>query len=232
MKTKINEFWNKIPPHGQSLVELALFFPIIMMMLSGLIEFGFLLNDYLNLMDGPREGARLAVDMVPFLDGDDDKANPDFYDKVTKQVEYSVAPYVIAPEDDVVISLYGIRKNIVYKVYPTGASISLNGSDTHWYAGYYTYHNKFSPKISETIIQNKINGITTDTDILTDPDLRNGLVAVELFYAYKQKLALPWITVFVPDPIHLYMYAVSPLPGGAPPECPDADNPSCPTPVP
>jgi Flp pilus assembly protein TadG len=233
MKTKINEFWNKIPPHGQSLVELALFFPIILVMLSGLIEFGFLLNDYLNLMDGPREGARLAVDISPFVNGDDEQANDDFYKNIALQVTNSINPYVLDnTTDDVVISAYAIRYNIVTKTYPTGAAAAKNGpgpDDIHWYGGYYTLFNNFSPKVTETTIQSKLSDITYSGDaVLSKPDLRNGLVAVEMFYAYKQKLALPWITVFVPDPIHLHMYAISPLPGGAPPKCPDPLNVDCP----
>ena len=50
---------------GQSLVELALFLPILLIMLSGLVEFGFGLNQYINIVEATREGARFGVDGDP-----------------------------------------------------------------------------------------------------------------------------------------------------------------------
>ena len=47
---------------GQSMVELALLFPVLLILLSGLIEFGFILNEYLSLMDAARNAARFAAD--------------------------------------------------------------------------------------------------------------------------------------------------------------------------
>jgi Flp pilus assembly protein TadG len=52
---------------GQSLVEIAILFPLLLMLISGLVEFGFLLNQYLNLLDGAREAARFASDGDPFI---------------------------------------------------------------------------------------------------------------------------------------------------------------------
>ena len=52
-------------PLGQSLVEFTLMLPILLIVISGLIEFGFLLNFYLDLVDTTREVARLASDDDP-----------------------------------------------------------------------------------------------------------------------------------------------------------------------
>jgi len=62
---------------GQSLVEVTLFLPLLLMMLAGLIEFGFALNQYLNTLDAAREGARFSSDGDPRFraacgDNDDD----------------------------------------------------------------------------------------------------------------------------------------------------------------
>jgi Flp pilus assembly protein TadG len=43
---------------AQSLVETALLLPVLLLILSGLIEFGFLLNRYLILLDAVRNVAR------------------------------------------------------------------------------------------------------------------------------------------------------------------------------
>jgi hypothetical protein len=62
---------------GQSLVEVTLFLPLLLMMLAGLIEFGFALNQYLNTLDAAREAARFSSDGDPLFraacgDNDDD----------------------------------------------------------------------------------------------------------------------------------------------------------------
>ncbi len=50
---------------GQSLVEMALAMPVLLIMLTGMLEFGFALNYYLNTLDAAREGARFASDGDP-----------------------------------------------------------------------------------------------------------------------------------------------------------------------
>ncbi len=47
---------------GQSLVEVALLFPVLLILLSGLLEFGFLLNEYLTMQDAVRNAARFSSD--------------------------------------------------------------------------------------------------------------------------------------------------------------------------
>ncbi len=46
---------------GQSLVETALVLPILLVILTGIIDFGFLFNNYLLVSNASREGARSAV---------------------------------------------------------------------------------------------------------------------------------------------------------------------------
>ena len=46
---------------GQSLVETALVLPIILILLTGIIDFGLLFNNYLMVSNASREGARSAV---------------------------------------------------------------------------------------------------------------------------------------------------------------------------
>jgi len=55
---------------GQSIVEFMVLLPLLVMMLSGLIEFGFMLNFYLDLIDGAREVARFGANLDP-LEPDD-----------------------------------------------------------------------------------------------------------------------------------------------------------------
>ena len=45
-------------PWGQSLVEVAITFPILIMLFTGVVEFGFILNTYLSLVDATRDAYR------------------------------------------------------------------------------------------------------------------------------------------------------------------------------
>ena len=46
---------------GQSLVEFALVFPVFMILVSGMIDFGFGFYSYMTVINGARVGARVAV---------------------------------------------------------------------------------------------------------------------------------------------------------------------------
>lgn len=46
---------------GQSLVETALVLPIILLLLTGIVDFGLLFNSYLVVSNASREGARSAA---------------------------------------------------------------------------------------------------------------------------------------------------------------------------
>jgi Flp pilus assembly protein TadG len=49
---------------GQALVEFALVFPIFMLVLAGIMDFGFMLYSRMSIINAAREGARASV-MVP-----------------------------------------------------------------------------------------------------------------------------------------------------------------------
>lgn len=46
---------------GQALVELALLVPFMALIVFGLIEFGFMFNDYVSVVNASRNGARVAA---------------------------------------------------------------------------------------------------------------------------------------------------------------------------
>ena len=52
---------------GQSLVEFALIFPVVMLVLMGIMEFGRAFNIKHGVTDATREGARLAVVQDPII---------------------------------------------------------------------------------------------------------------------------------------------------------------------
>ncbi len=66
---------------GQSLVEITLLLPVLLIVVSGLLEFGFILNEYLTVMDAARNAARFSSDgMFTSRDGNHDcNTTADFF---------------------------------------------------------------------------------------------------------------------------------------------------------
>jgi hypothetical protein len=102
---------------GQSLVELALFLPILLILLSGLVEFGFGLNRYVNVVEATREGARSGVDGDPALrdlifsggaavSNTDCDTSRDYYSQIACRVERAAQPVTLDPaQDDIIITV-------------------------------------------------------------------------------------------------------------------------------
>jgi hypothetical protein len=203
---------------GQSLVEIAILFPILLMLLSGIVEFGFLLNQYLNLLDGAREAARFASDGDPFIR---DPANQncslslgpitqDFYNQAACLAQQVALPIRLdSAKDDIVISAFGVANGIVVARYPANPQDPAGGTETpgEWHlfgsgGGCTATADNCNPsKFSNARINSYLSGAAPNT----------GLVVVEIYFDYNQVLALPWITAFVPDPVHVHTYAIMPL---------------------
>ena len=192
---------------GQSLVELTIMLPLLLIMISGLVEMGFMLNYYLDVIDAARETARFSANDDPIRadsDGSPLYPNPNFYARsysLAKEslksgsdgrIDWDPSPAPPLPCDpvngDVVVSAFGVLGNAVDGRYPVGAPSgqSMCGN----------YSSKFSYGIGDPIYQTA--------------SINSGLVAVEIFYEYNQILGLPWITAFVPDPVTLYAYSFMP----------------------
>jgi len=52
---------------GQSMLEMAVLLPILLLLIAGVVEIGAYANDYLTLLNAAREGARFGVDLDPSL---------------------------------------------------------------------------------------------------------------------------------------------------------------------
>ncbi len=182
---------------GQSLVEFTVLLPILIMMLSGLIEFGFMLNYYLDLIDAAREAARFAANDDPLRDaaGVYNEPNFVFYTHAKDVVEQSLnlgsgAQIMLDPAtDDIVISAFSLMNGAVDQRFPTGwgeNGLDLNGNHVS--------------KFSSADITARLDAAAPAT----------GMVLVEIFYDYHMILGLPWITMFVPDTITLHAYSMMP----------------------
>src|SRR5574338_39250 len=127
---------------AQGLVELALLLPILILILLGIAEYGFMLNRYLNLLDAAREAARFGANVNPF-DGTGnldmnffvrpDVTNPPSFPAnppgLADYTEDFMNPVVLNPAvgDDIVISFFSVSGNSVVR-FPDGDGFSRYGN--------------------------------------------------------------------------------------------------------
>lgn len=195
-------------PTGQGLVETALVFPVLLIVLSGMVEMGFLMNEYLALQDSARNAARFAADGLYYArDTDMDcSTTRDFYRQTACLVNQELAQE--RPEvsinigtgyDDIVISAFSILGS--------GAStVSNRHPDENGENGWSISTDSFGAanqvsRFTSAEVAAKLNAGAPST----------GFVLVEVFYEYEHKLKLPWITAFLHDPLGLYVYTFMPL---------------------
>lgn len=188
---------------GQSLVEFAIAFPILIIMLSGVVEFGFILNYYLSLLDSTREAARFYSGLDPF--NADLTDNMSFYSGAAAMVRANLDPSVVNPDyegrrivldpalDDVIITVFSVLNDEVIQSYPS--------------SGEYHMYNNFDSIFAEAnSMQNSL--------LANSPNA--GILVVEVHYNYHQVLALPWLTAFLSDPLPLRAYTIFPLSAAEP----------------
>jgi len=212
-------------PKGQSLVEIAIAFPFIIMLLAGLVEFGFMLNYYLSLLDSTREAARTFSNFDPFEDGhalitpdctcslancpneagddrtDADCDRDDFYQGTAGMVLDNLQP-MSAQDTSRRIILDSATDDVVVTIFSVGDSTDRfpeDGGEYHWF-------NNQPSRLSTEEINSRLIGAAPDT----------GILLVEVFFNYHQVLALPWLAPFLPDPIMLHAYTIMPCSAAEP----------------
>jgi hypothetical protein len=207
---------------GQSFVELALVVLILALILSGVVEFGFLLNSYLKVLDGSREGARYANNGVAFewdaLLGHY-ASRQDFYVNTTIEALLTMSPVILNGNrgDDVVISVFsvgGTPSNPTIVRWPEGYDYGWNLCDNRLDTNI-RMHTSLADWSSCTA--KRSNFSTSQVLSLMDPNAPgSGIVLVEVFYHYPQLLKLPVFEQVIPDPIPVYTYSMMPLSSAAP----------------
>jgi hypothetical protein len=190
---------------GQSLVELALVVGLLAFLMVAVVEYGFLLNRYLNLLDGVREASRYGSNVNPF--NLDYTIDPNFFVRpdlsrpvgptnppgLADLVEQFIQPVTLDPtRDDIVISFWGVTENGQLKRFPDADGWSRYGNATS--------------KFTDAMIQARLQSGAPAT----------GVLLIELFYNYPQTLKLPVFSNIIPDPIPLYAYTIMPLPAAEP----------------
>jgi hypothetical protein len=195
-------------PHkskAQSLVEFAIALPVLLLLLSGVVEFGFALNYYLSLLDATRESARYYSNFDPFDEFGDDEMS--FYEGAAGLALYNLDPTTLDPSyegriialdqtsDEIIVTVYAKSSTEVVS-YPTSGSFRAFSNDS-------------------------VESLFTVEEIESrfESDSPNaGVLVVEIYYNYHQVMALPWLAAFVPDPLPLRAYTIMPLVSAEPPE--------------
>jgi hypothetical protein len=217
---------------GQSLVEIAIAFPIIIMLLSGLVEFGFMLNYYLSLMDATREAARTFSNFDPFEDGyslatpdctcsvancpneeahdrtDADCDRDSFYKGAEGMVLDNLQPRGTTLEERRMdssrrIILDPARDDVVVSVFSVGPDFIWRFPED---GGEDRWYNNQPSRLSTAEIESRLITAAPDT----------GILLVEVFFNYHQVLSLPWLAPFLPDPTMLHAYTIMPCPAAEP----------------
>ncbi len=180
---------------GQSLMETALVFPILLIIFSGLVEIGFWLANYLAVVDAARNAARFSSDGFYYVRDSDTNCTTthDFFrqaacDVLTELAQERPEVHLDASQDDIVVSAVSVLQ---------GHGVTARFPDENGWS----YYGNFTSRLSNSDINGLIDTSAPNT----------GLVIVEIFFHYHQHLKLPWIQVFVPDPMLVYSYAVMPL---------------------
>jgi hypothetical protein len=211
---------------GQSMVEVAIVFPLLIMLFSGMVEFGFMLNTYLSLLDATRQTARAMSNTTPFVSIDDSTSPPtivddmDFYDTAVGLIIDTLAPpgagtehvrkIVFDPSrDDIIISVLRVSVDE-----PTPPALpSIVGIERFPQGLANPYYQAFGNHLSAYSDNSRIEDLMTKNG--TTP-VRTGILIIEIYYGYDGVLKLPWVEAFL-DTITLHADTVMPLVTAKPP---------------
>jgi hypothetical protein len=221
--------WRKKVARGQSIVEFALMAPILLILLSGLFEFGFMFSHYLAVLDAARNAARFSSDsMYSTTDGILNCTTKDFYRQTACEAMENLAqeePTIalclpgVPPTDDcdgvtfetmddIIVSVFSVER-----LYPAGESILrfARGSACPEWGWSYAAELAGKSQCDGSRVGLHLSQFTTgDVSALLDKsDKANntGFILVEINFNYNQILGLPWFTQFVSDPVPFYIYA-------------------------
>lgn len=201
-------------PTGQSLVELAITLPVLILLFSGMVEFGFMLNTYLSLQDAVRAAARVYSNenhMMEDINGAP-VDNLSFYQDAAQAVVDSLMPpddtaarqvVVDNTRDNVLISVLTIRVDEAADP-DSLTSITRHPED----AEFFKLYDATNPgtTYSDTRIEEYL---TADNAVPVDI----GLLIIEIYYSYEGVLHLPWTEPFFSEenPAMLYNSTIMPL---------------------
>lgn len=232
------DFFKSRSERAQSFVELAIVFPILLLILLGLVEVVFFIARYMDVIDLTREAARYASNHDPEIEKGwvVDPAHP-FTCSPLPYSFYWQTSCVFAPSgdscpdarfcggmnptvyldpklDDVVIEVFTVNneQNVV-QINPTGGYWAFSDHDSN------TANNENWKKDCQgNVVRSAphFNETSVESQLVSGSPRNKGFVGVEFFYCYHQVLNLPIYNWFIPSPLRIHAYTLMPLPAAAP----------------
>jgi hypothetical protein len=210
---------------AQSLVEVAIAFPLLLMLFSGMVEFGFMLNTYLSLLDATRQTARFLANRNPFTSINENTSpatfvdDPAFYDTGAGMIIDILDPPDDAKARSIVFD--PSRDDIIISV----LRVSVN-EQTHTVAEIKRFPQALNPPYFR-VYGNQESAYSDNARIIAamtrngTPPVRTGMLIVEICYGYEGVLKLPWVQAFMPgNYVLLRANTIMPLVSAKPPKIP------------
>ncbi len=213
---------------GQSMVELALALPLLLLILVGVVEIGMYYNTYLTLVDGTRESARFLADLDYLnvdLSGNTNcntntpPTTTDFFIQGACEVlNNSYGIKFDYTTDDIVVSAVTVKDGNIVARYPNdGNSVHSNGGNPANGWSYCRNIIKTGCVPAASLFDNAaLNARISSFTGTSAPD--TGLVVIEVYHLHRQFLGLiPPGLAFLPQAVMIHAYTIMPLPSAAPP---------------
>ncbi len=234
----LSKLFRKRNGTGQSLVEMTMVMPFLLLLLMGLIEIGWYTGHYLVLLDATRESARFGVNRDPTdwpnpsssaNSACDPVSNPDpkFYVALSCYVIANMSPIEFdLSRDDIVVSVFSYGYDTVNQC----AGLPECGSDPV-NSCYGDLNGNSTCDAGDRILRRypvdlpegySWNGKFTSSFTMGDINDRlepgappSGLVLVELFWWHDQLLGLPLFNLFA-NPVLIHSWAMFPVSAAEP----------------
>ena len=235
MESKISQNIKHLKVHkGQSLVELALILPLILLMLAGMVEVAFGMFAYLTALDLTREAARFSSvrDYEELLPGNElhpagfvadpttackDSDLHFYYDAacfftdpdLNSFLEFNTAKY-----DDLVITVFTVAGNVVTSRHP-GPSDTPAGPDPGLWS---LYSDNWKKDCQGNVVRTEpfFTNAYLESSFVNNAPTERGVVVIEAYICYDMIMNLPFISNFIPSPMRIHAYTVMPAPEAIP----------------
>ena len=110
---------------GVALLELAIITPVLLLLIMGIVEFGWLFNGYITLTGAAREGARVAA-----VNGDYEKAVDDHINALPRLNVSSISKSGGAEQGDEITVVVGGEITLLVGLLPLPDPFPLNAEAT------------------------------------------------------------------------------------------------------
>ena len=232
MKTRLTSNLRRLRTQGergQSMVEMALAFPILLLILAGTLEVGKYFNDYLTILDATREAARYAADGDLLLAAEPSlKCDDNFYHQAACLAQQNISGISFNKDtDDIVVSAMSVDSNghilarfprtcsdpVPPSFLPDGCDALVSSSEEGW---------SYCEHITQTdcnVAASRFSNAAIEGMLAQSPNSPpTGLVLVEIYRVHRQFLGLiPPGMAFLPQEVVMHAYTMMPLPSAAQP---------------